>query len=160
VIEHGRGVESVSKDCVDPQEVGVPDRSISRRSSPADEKTTGSLSSEGKGVEGMVYASSSALNGKYLDGEISRELEELAEVLLLAAVESISPSKVIHWVEIVEVALDDAWDLLVSALMFKLPIPPLMLVKGSWNSTCGEYGGRDSSCLSFDSISRDPARTQ
>jgi hypothetical protein len=111
VTEHGRGVESALKDFGDPQEVGVSDRSISKRFSSAYGKTKVSLSSVGKDIEGTIYTSSWTFGGKDLDGEISRELEELGrvvEVLLVAAVESMSPSKVVHWTKIAVVALDDA----------------------------------------------------
>jgi hypothetical protein len=63
-------------------------------------------------------------------GKPSREAA-VVEVRLLGAAESLSSSKMAHEAVIVEVEFDDAWALLASLAMLKLPIPPPTAANGS-----------------------------
>jgi hypothetical protein len=82
---------------------------MSKKPSSADGKRNSSLSLKYKDIEGAVPPSSSFLAGDCLVGETSRDIEQGGEVLVmqLGAVESFSPSKLVHGTEIVEVAIDE-----------------------------------------------------
>jgi len=119
-------VASGPKECIELEEVGLADGHLSKGPNSANGRTNSLLC----GGKDIGTSPSVPLSGEDFDGKPSREAA-VVEVRLLGAAESLSSSKMAHEAVIVEVEFDDAWALLASLAMLKLPIPPPTAANGS-----------------------------